>query len=111
LKPPKPPTPGPIVIKQEANIPTAPAPPNPPEPIPPKTIVIPGVRLPPPPRRVIIERLAPEPPQAQPVSVERWLPYDKRERRVVLEPKPCDPCVEKPKNGILFFSSFFLKSN
>ena len=49
------------------------------------------------------------PPQAQPVSVERWLPYDKRERRVVLEPKPCDPCVEKPKNGILFFShSFFL---
>jgi len=123
LKPPRPPTPGPIVIKQEPNVPTAPAPPiiirqlapepcqpppvvvrerppAPPEPIGPKTVVIPGQRLPPPPRRVIIEKLAQAPPQLQAVTVERWLPYDKRERRVVLEKKPCDPCVEKPKNII-----------
>jgi len=123
LKPPRPPTPGPIVIKQEPNVPTAPAPPiiirqlapepcqpppvvvrerppAPPEPICAKTVTIPGQRLPPPPRRVIIEKLAQAPPQPQAVTVERWLPYDKRERRVVLEKKPCDPCVEKPKNII-----------
>jgi len=128
LKPPKPPTPGPIIIKQEANYPTAPAPPiiirqvpdipcnpppvvirekppTPPEPICPKTVTVPGVRLAPPPRRVIIERLAPQPPEAQPVTVERWLPYDKRERKVILEPKPCDPCVEKPKNVVIEWES------
>jgi len=124
LRPPKPAPPGPIVIKQQANFPTPPAPPiiirqipdlpcnpppvtvreappPPPQPIPAKEIVIPGERIPPPPRRVIIERLAPQPPQAQPISVERWLPYEKRERQVVLEPKPCDPCVEKPKNVVV----------
>jgi hypothetical protein len=123
LKPPKPQTPGPIIIKQEPNIPLPAAPPiiirqiaedpcppppvvirekppNPPEPICAKTIVVPGQRLPPPPRRVIIEKLAPAPPIPQAVNVERWLPYDKRERKVVLEKKPCDPCVEKPRNAV-----------
>ena len=45
--------------------------------------------------------MAPAPPEAQPVSVERWLPYDKRERKVILEAKPCDPCVEVPKNVVI----------
>ena len=123
LKPPRPPTPGPVIIKQEANIPTAPAPPiiirqlapepcnpppvvirekppTPPEPISAKTVIIPGQRLPPPPRRVIVEKLAQAPANPQAVSVERWLPYEKRERKVILEKKPCDPCVEKPKNVV-----------
>lgn len=123
LKPPRPNTPGPIIIKQEANYATPAAPPiiirklaketsclpsiiirekppTPPEPICTKTIVIPGKRLPPPPRNVIIEKLAPEPPVPQTVTVERWLPYEKRERKVILEKKPLDPCVVKPKNII-----------
>ncbi len=45
--------------------------------------------------------MAPAPPEAQPVSVERWLPYEKRERKVILESKPCDPCVEVPKNVVI----------
>ncbi len=124
LKPPRPLTPGPIIIKQEANIPTAPAPPiiirqipdercNPPpvvirekpptapEPIAPKIVVVPGQRLPPPPRRVIIEKLPQLPSQPEAVQVERWLPYDKRERKVILEQKPCDPCVPKQKNAVI----------
>lgn len=56
--------------------------------------------MPPPPRRLVIEKLAPAPPEAQPVTVERWLPYDKRERKVVLEKRPADPCVEVPKNVV-----------
>jgi len=38
------------------------------------------------------------------------LPYDKRERKVILEPKPCDPCVEKPKNGNLKLKFLIPKS-
>jgi len=121
LKPPKPPTPGPIIIKQEANYATPAAPPIiirqissqpcqpppiiirerppvPPEPIKSKTILIPGKRLPPPPRKVIIEKLQPVLPNPPSITVERWLPYDKRERKVILEKKPLDPCIEKPKN-------------
>lgn len=123
LKPPKPPTPGPIIIKQEANYATPAAPPIiirqissqtcqpppiiirerppvPPEPIKSKTILIPGKRLPPPPRKVIIEKLPPALPTPQAITVERWLPYEKRERKVILEKKPLDPCIEKPKNVV-----------
>lgn len=80
LRPPTPPPPGDIVINQEPNVATPPAPPlilrqQPPRPVTPeplvirecppappcqigkKIITISGKRLPPPPRKVIIERL------------------------------------------------------
>lgn len=106
LRPPTPPAPGEIVITQEANLNTKPAPPliirqqparaETPEPLvvreaPPeaplpvgrKLITISGRRNPPPPRKVIIERLAPLPAKPQNVLIERWLPYAVSKRRVV----------------------------
>jgi hypothetical protein len=106
LRPPTPPAPGEIVITQEANTNTGPAPPliirqaaaradtpeplvvreappQPPAPVGPKRITISGKKNPPPPRKVVIERLAPLPSKPQHVIVERWLPYAESKRRVV----------------------------
>ena len=106
LRPPTPPAPGEIVITQEADFRSGPAPPliirqqparaatpeplvvreAPPAPPPQlgvKRIAISGRRLPPPPRKVVIERLAPLPAKPQNVIVERWLPYAAQRRRVL----------------------------
>lgn len=125
LRPPTPPSPGEIVITQEPSIPTKPAPPliirqvprrlATPSPLiireaPPKIpahvkqvkITISGKRLPPPPRRVIIERLAPLPMKPQPIIIERWLPYREQKRKVVLEKNlKKDPVPVKPRNMII----------
>ena len=125
LRPPTPPSPGEIIINQMPNELTAPAPPliirqqparaQTPEPLvireapptPPaqvgrKVITISGKRLPPPPRKVIIERLAPLPPKPQAVIVERWLPYSEVKRRVIFQkPSEADPIVIKPRNVII----------
>lgn len=124
LKPPAPPAPGEIIIKQEANKPTAPAPPviirqQPPRPctpepliireappqappcIPSKLITIEGKRLPAPPRKVVVERLAPMPAKPQSVLIERWLPYVEQRRKVVFQAAPPDPIVCPPKNLII----------
>jgi hypothetical protein len=106
LRPPTPPAPGEIIITQEANTVVGPAPPliirqqparaetpeplvireappQPPAAIGPKRITISGKRIPPPPRKVVIERLAPLPSKPQNVIVERWLPYGEVKRRVI----------------------------
>jgi len=125
LRPPTPPVPGEIVITQEPNTLTPPAPPlvirqqpprpDTPEPLiireappqPPvaigrKLITISGRRLPPPPRKVVIERLAPLPSKPQSVIVERWLPYnDNIKRRVVFQRAPADPVIVRPRNVIV----------
>jgi hypothetical protein len=125
LRPPTPPAPGEIVITQEANILTPPAPPlvirqQPPRPVTPepliireappqpppaigrKLITISGKKLPPPNRKVVIERLAPLPSKPQAVIVERWLPYnDNIKRRVVFQKAPADPVVVTPRNVIV----------
>ena len=124
LRPPTPPAPGEIVIKQEANICTPPAPPlvirqqparpSTPEPLvireapPPapeavgrKIITISGKRLPPPPRKVVIERLAALPSKPQSVLIERWLPYAEVKRRVIFQGAPPDPVCCKPRNVIV----------
>ena len=44
-----------------------------------------GKKLPPPPRKLIIERLAPLPPKPQSVIIERWLPYTQPKRRVIFQ--------------------------
>lgn len=125
LRPPTPPAPGEIVITMEPNYPTGPAPPliirqqparpTTPEPlivreappIPPqaigsKKITISGKRLPPPPRKVVIERLAPLPSKPQNVIIERWLPYGEVKRRVIFnKPTQPDPVVVPPRNIIV----------
>jgi hypothetical protein len=129
LRPPTPPPPGEIVIKQESNIPTPPAPPlvirqvpprpetpqplivreappKPPASIGQKVITISGKKLAPPPRKVVIERLAPLPSKPQAVMVERWLPYADRKRRVIFQKNQVsDPIVQKPKNVIVQWES------
>jgi hypothetical protein len=92
LRPPTPPAPGEIIIKQQPNIPTAPAPPliirqQPARPVTPeplvireappqppatvgrKFITISGKRIPPPPRKVVIERLPQLPAKPQAVFI------------------------------------------
>ena len=124
LKPPTPPAPGEIIIKQEPNRPVAPAPPivirqQPPRPCTPeplvireappppppmcgrKVITISGKQLPAPPRKVVIERMPPIPSKPQSVVIERWLPYTEQKRRVIFQKAPPDPVVCKPKNIIV----------
>jgi hypothetical protein len=125
LRPPTPPQPGEIVITQESSGITAPAPPiiirqqparpGTPEPLvireappqPPaavgrKVITISGRRLPPPPRKVVIERLAPLPSKPQSVLVERWLPYSQVKRRVIFQRAAArDAVAVKPRNIIV----------
>jgi uncharacterized membrane protein YgcG len=125
LRPPTPPAPGEILIQQEMNTLTPPAPPlilrqmparaTTPEPLvireappqPPaavgrKVITISGKRIPPAPRKVVIERLAPLPSKPQSVLVERWLPYAQTKRRVIFQrSNERDAVVVKPRNVIV----------
>jgi hypothetical protein len=65
-------------------------------------IVISGKRLPPPPRKVIVERLPQLPTKPQTVLVERWLPYQQPKRRVIFQAaRQPDTVVAKPKNVIV----------
>lgn len=123
LKPPSPPAPGDLIIRQEPSRLTVPAPPiiirqQPPKPsnpppliireappdpppyIPPRVIKCSGKMLPPPPRKVIIERLPPVPEKPQPIIIERWLPYNRNVKRRVIFQKQPDPIYVKPKNVI-----------
>ena len=72
--------------------------PNPPSE---KCITIPGEMLPPPPRKVVIERLPELPDKPQDIHIERWLPFKDIKRQVILNPKPEDPIATKPKNIII----------
>lgn len=125
LRPPTPPLPGEIIIQQLSNVvaPPAPplvirqqpprprtpeplvireAPPKPPAPVGRKIITISGNKKPiPPPRKVIIERLAPLPSKPQSIIIERWLPYQAVKRRVILQKANGEPILMKPKNIII----------
>ena len=128
LQPPKPAPHGDLVIRREANIPTEPAPPlvirqqppppatpapvvlreapPPPPPVLPQQLVsIPGHRLAPAPRKVVVEKLPQLPNKPQDVFIERWLPYEPRDRRVVYQAAPPDPVVSVPKNVIVQWES------
>jgi hypothetical protein len=68
-----------------------------------KIITISGKQCPPPPRKVIIERLPQIPPKPPNILIERWLPYRRVKRRVIYQ--PCDesaqPIYVKPRNIIV----------
>ena len=94
FKPPRPVTPEPLVIRE--------APPPPPVQVGRKVITISGKRIPPPPRKVVIERLAPLPNKPQAVLIERWLPYAQTKRRVIFQrPAQQEPVIVKPRNVII----------
>jgi hypothetical protein len=78
------------------------APPQPPTPVGPKRITISGKRNPPPPRKVVIERLAPLPAKPQNVIVERWLPYaEGGKRRVIFNKAAAVAEAVNPRNVIV----------
>jgi hypothetical protein len=51
--------------------------------VPTQTITIPGRTIEPPPRQVIVERMAAAAPLPQDVIIERWLAYPRQKRQVV----------------------------
>jgi hypothetical protein len=92
-QPPRPETPAPLIVCE--------APPRPPAAVGQKVITISGKRLPPP-RKVIIERLAPLPSKPQALMVERWLLYSAHKRRVIFQKNEVpDPVIPKFKNVIV----------
>ena len=125
LRPPTPPAAGEIVITMESDISTGPAPPliirqaaarastpeplvlreappQPPQPIGVKRITISGKRNPPPPRKVVIERLPALPAKPQNVIIERWLPYaEGGKRRVIFNKAAALAEVANPRNVIV----------
>ena len=92
-KPPLPVKPAPLVVRER--------PPLAPAPIAPEHHVIPGKVIPPPPRKVIIERLPQLPQPPQDIIVERWLEYGPRSRRVVFQPAPKLIPAPAPKNVLV----------
>lgn len=86
-------TPPPMIIRE--------APPPQPHPLPGKVICIPGKIIPPPARKVIVEKCAPEPEKPQDILIERWLPYGPQTQRVIYKPaeKPC--IIPDPKNVVI----------
>lgn len=125
LEPPKPPTPGPIIIKEKRAPAPAPAPPivirqiekapptpqpvlirekppTPPVKIEPTYIerVLPAPS--PPPRQVIVERIKAPPPKPRDIIYEKWLPYrSPGERQVIVEKAPEYRPTSAPKNIII----------
>lgn len=104
LKPPTPPAHGDLIITQEDGVPAKHAPPiiirqmpersesqdtiiihekppAKPKPIMSKSIKVKGRRLPPPPRRVIIEKLPEDLSKQKSIMIERWLPYPDQTRK------------------------------
>lgn len=94
VKPSKPKTPEPLIIREH--------PPQPPAKVDKKLIIVSGKKVPPPPRKVIIERLPPLPKKPPPIIIERWLPYSERKRRVIYK-RSTSPTllVADPKNVIV----------
>ncbi|RMZ95824.1 hypothetical protein BpHYR1_017282 [Brachionus plicatilis] len=91
--PPKPTTPAPLVLRE--------APPPPPPRIPDQTVLVPGKVLPPPSRKVVVERLPPIPPKPQQIFLEKWLPFKQQNRRVVFHRAEPDCLLPNPRNLVI----------
>ena len=97
-KPPLPIKPAPLIVRER--------PPLAPAPIAPEHHVIPGKVIPPPPRKVVVERLPQLPQPPQDIIVERWLEYGPRTRRVVFEPAPKLVPAPASKNLLVKFNFY-----
>jgi len=95
--PPKPCTPPPVILRE--------APPPPPCPIPGKLVNVPGKVVPPPARKVVVERLPPIPAKPQQIFIERWLPYGQQTQRVVYQPAKAPCVIPDPKNVVVQWES------
>jgi hypothetical protein len=122
LNPPQPPKPGdlviverqsqippapPVVLRQEACQPKTPppqvyreAPPRRPAQIPQQVVEVEGTPVPPPARRVVLEKLTSLPPKPQNVLIEKWLPYKPQKRRVVYQ-RSCRQVPPNPRNLVI----------
>ncbi|KAI0982012.1 hypothetical protein GJ496_010209 [Pomphorhynchus laevis] len=124
LKPPTPPAPGPLIIKEVRPPQPRPAPPiiirqraprpKTPPPIvlrerPPamplvqktKVVVRKLAALPPPERQVIIERYRALPPKPQDIIIERWIPYGKMPKRRVIVQKAARQSAYRTKKNLI----------
>lgn len=90
---PKPSTPPPIVIREE--------PPPPPPKIPSKVINLKGKTIPPPARKVVVERLPQIPSKPQEIFIERWLPYKPQKRKIIYKKSDPITIVPDPKNVVV----------
>ncbi|CAF5149406.1 unnamed protein product, partial [Rotaria sp. Silwood1] len=109
VRPPQPPVPPPLRIRQQA----PPLPPPPPlvlrerPPIPPpaiasQTVIRRLAALPVPPRSVIIERLPPAPPRPRDIIIERWVPYGPQpRRRTIVQRAAAAQGYAAPRNVII----------
>lgn len=95
-KPPSPVTPPPIIFREK--------PPKIPENLPEKHLTIPGKILPPPPRRVIVEKLPKIPGPPPDLIIERWLGYKRRIRRVIFRAPSPITLLPNPKNLVIEWS-------
>jgi hypothetical protein len=122
LNPPQPPKPGdlviverqsqippapPVVLRQEACQPKTPppqvyreAPPRRPPTIPQQVVEVEGTPVPPPARRVVLEKLSSLPPKPQNILIEKWLPYKPQKRRVVYQ-RSCRQAPPNPRNLVI----------
>ncbi|CAF1208870.1 unnamed protein product [Adineta steineri] len=124
LQPPTPPPPAPIIIREKHIPPDPPQspllirerkpeartpppltirerPPTPPKPLEPYII---EKKLPPPPphpRQIIIERLPTPPPKPRTVIFEKWLPYKKLKRPVLLQRAPTPEPIKPARNVVI----------
>ena len=86
-------------------------PPKAPQQIGQKIVTISGKVIPPPPRKVLIERLAPLPAPPPAIIVERWLPYSTHKRRVIFQRAPEPSTYLKPRNTIIQWDAPCVKIN
>jgi hypothetical protein len=125
LNPPKLPTPGPLVIREEpgrqlpaapplvirslpASRPQTPAPlvireqpPRLPTTLGTKIVHVEGKVLPPPARKVVLEKLPAQPAKPRSILIEKWLPYKRQPRRVIYEKLGVDQLVPNPHNVVI----------
>lgn len=74
--------------------------------MPTQTITIPGRTIEPPPRQVIVERMAAAAPLPQDVVIERWLAYPRQKRQVVHQKaKTTLQALPAPKNVLIDWES------
>lgn len=97
----------PLVIRQEGKRPKTPEPivfreypPEPPKKTEKKIITIPGKKIGPGPRKIVVEKMPDLPVKPPDIIIEKWLPYPNIKRKIVYE-KSCNKSMEYLKNELI----------